>query len=119
MYHYRVIWEIDICAANPQEAAKQAREMQIAAGSTATVFDVIDEDGEKTQVDLLEQEEQENSAKLAVGDRITFKARCRYKTVPTTRSITGFTSTGEPYVRFNGWSNFIVQHEEIIKVVKK
>lgn len=37
---YRVKWEIDVTARTPREAAKLAREMQSAPGTTATVYDV-------------------------------------------------------------------------------
>lgn len=40
MRQYRVIWEIDIDADSPREAAEKAREIQRDAGSVATVFTV-------------------------------------------------------------------------------
>lgn len=39
---YRVRWEIDIDADNEVDAAKQAREMQLDAGASSTVFSVAD-----------------------------------------------------------------------------
>jgi hypothetical protein len=50
---YKLIWEIDIDAASPKAAAKKAREYQLDPDSTATVFDVFNEKGKKTRVDLL------------------------------------------------------------------
>lgn len=51
---YHVIWEIDIHADSPQEAAKKALSIHRDPESIATVFDVIDEDFETTRVDLSE-----------------------------------------------------------------
>lgn len=51
---YRVIWEIDIVASSPIEAAKQALEIQRNPESLATVFAIFDEDGDFHRVDLLE-----------------------------------------------------------------
>lgn len=52
---YRVVWEIDIVASSPREAAKQALEIQRDPESLATVFDILDEDGDSHRVDLLEE----------------------------------------------------------------
>lgn len=50
---YKVIWEIDIDADTPLEAAKQAEEIQKSPESTATVFGVTDpETGISVEVDL-------------------------------------------------------------------
>ncbi len=53
METYRVVWEIDIDADSPEEAAETARQYQIATDTTATVFDVRNEAGGRTRVDLL------------------------------------------------------------------
>jgi hypothetical protein len=37
---FRVIWEIEIEAESPKEAAQAARAIQLTAGMSATVFDV-------------------------------------------------------------------------------
>lgn len=39
---YTVLWEIEIEANSPLEAAQKANEMQLDSNSTATVFKVID-----------------------------------------------------------------------------
>jgi len=52
---YHVMWEIDVTATSPVEAARQARGMQTAEGSMANVFDVTSEDGDTTRVDLEEE----------------------------------------------------------------
>ena len=50
---YHVVWEIDIYARSPREAARKAQEMQQDQDTTATVFDVTQEDSDKTvRIDL-------------------------------------------------------------------
>lgn len=51
---YRVVWECDITARTPREAARLARKHQIREHTTATVFDCTDETGKMTRVDLME-----------------------------------------------------------------
>lgn len=53
--NYRITWEIDIHAASPLEAARQALAVQRDANSMATVFTVADEEGETLTIDLLEE----------------------------------------------------------------
>lgn len=53
--NYRVIWEIDIEADTPRGAATEAWSHLRAEHTTATVFEVRDEAGENTQVDLGDQ----------------------------------------------------------------
>ncbi len=50
---YRVRWEIDVDAASPVEAARLALAEQRDLDSFAPVFEVTDESGELTVVDLL------------------------------------------------------------------
>jgi hypothetical protein len=59
MRSYRVFWEMDIEADCPEEAAQMARYYQTKPSTTATVFDVRDEKGELTRIDLLEDEDDE------------------------------------------------------------
>lgn len=54
---YRVEWSIDIDACSPAEAARKALEIQRDPHSTATVFDLTDENGEPCRVDLLEADD--------------------------------------------------------------
>lgn len=51
---YRVRWEIDIEADNPLEAAKKARYFQTKPNTTATVFDVFENDEHIEAFDLTE-----------------------------------------------------------------
>ena len=67
MTSYSVNWQIEIDAELPVEAARQAVEIHRDPNSTATVFDIYDEDGNYTRVDLLEIEE-EQMTRIA-GDR--------------------------------------------------
>ena len=54
---YHVVWEIDVDATSPSDAAKQALALVQEPGTHAVVFDIFSEDGESTRVDLLEDEE--------------------------------------------------------------
>ena len=49
---YRVRWEIDVPAVNPQDAAGKARACILRPDTTATVFDVTEPDGTTTRIDL-------------------------------------------------------------------
>jgi hypothetical protein len=60
MNNYRVIWEIDIEADSPEEAAYRALVIHRDPHSTATVFDVFDEKGNKTRVDPLDKIERDS-----------------------------------------------------------
>lgn len=53
MKSYRVVWEIDLDADSPQEAAAQALAIQkdTYPGTLADHFSVWDEDGNRTEVD--------------------------------------------------------------------
>ena len=53
---YLVIWEMDIYAKTPREAAEKAWGHMRAPDSTANVFGVIDANGVGTIIDLEEQE---------------------------------------------------------------
>ena len=52
--HYVVTWELDVDAGTPEEAARAAWEAMRRPESTANVFDVLDETGGCTRVDLEE-----------------------------------------------------------------
>jgi hypothetical protein len=52
---FRVIWEIDIDADSPMEAAHEARAVQLRPDTTATVFNVWEHAGLMHSVDLAEQ----------------------------------------------------------------
>jgi hypothetical protein len=53
---FRVIWEIDMDAEGPKEAAQQARAIQLTPGMSATVFDVwAYVAGKMHRIDLVDQ----------------------------------------------------------------
>jgi hypothetical protein len=53
---FRVIWEIEIEADSPKEAAQEARAIQLTAGMPATVFDVwAHAAGKMHRIDLIEE----------------------------------------------------------------
>jgi hypothetical protein len=53
---FRVIWEIEIEADSPKEAAQEARVIQLTPGMSATVFDVwAHVAGKMHRIDLIEQ----------------------------------------------------------------
>ncbi len=54
---FRVIWEIDVRANSPRDAAKQAWKFMRGHFSTANCFDVYDDEGIKSAIDLQEEEE--------------------------------------------------------------
>ena len=54
---YLVIWEMDIYAKTPREAAEKAWGHMRAPDSTANVFTVLNKDGDKIIVDLLEEQQ--------------------------------------------------------------
>jgi hypothetical protein len=56
MTTYRVIWEIDIDADSPREAAEHALAIQRNPESFATVFDVVDGSGDRVTFDLSEHD---------------------------------------------------------------
>ncbi len=56
---------------------------------------------------------------IQIGDRIKFKAVCRWSTKAVWRKVNGFWGqTGMPTVRFDGCPNFAVRITEIVDVEK-
>ena len=49
---FRVVYEIDVNAANPKEAAKKTHEIMTALDSLAPVLEVISDSGKITRIDL-------------------------------------------------------------------
>lgn len=54
---FTVTWTIQINALTPRKAAEEALKIQRDAFSTSTLFEVFDEEGDKTTIDLEEVEE--------------------------------------------------------------
>lgn len=59
---YKVKWVIDIDADSPVEAARKALAVQRDPESTATIFDVADQEGNAQQVDLMNEIEHHSTA---------------------------------------------------------
>lgn len=59
---YRVEWSMEIDADSAEQAARRALEIHRDPASIATVFDVYDEGGDKERIDLLELDEQAETA---------------------------------------------------------
>lgn len=51
---FYVEWRIEVEADSPEEAARRAREIQQNPESTATVFHVIDEHGELSEMEAVD-----------------------------------------------------------------
>jgi hypothetical protein len=51
MKDYRVVWEIELSATDPVDAARQARRVQLDPNSRATVFTVVGDSGHH-EIDL-------------------------------------------------------------------
>jgi hypothetical protein len=62
---FRVIWEIDVDAEGPKEAAQEARAIQLTPGMSATVFDVwAYVVGKMRRIDLVDQPDRLDSDEL-------------------------------------------------------
>jgi hypothetical protein len=61
----------------------------------------------------------ENMHGWKVGDRITFRAICRWPTRKVTRVVNGFSATDWPTVRYEGTAAFVVRPSEISAVHRK
>lgn len=55
---FHVVWEIDVYAKTPREAAEQAFNHIQRPGTPANYFEVFDQDGHKVCVDLSEEEDE-------------------------------------------------------------
>ncbi|MHC4463632.1 MAG: hypothetical protein ACYS30_19710 [Planctomycetota bacterium] len=65
MQTYHVVWKIDVGADSPENAAAKALEIQRNPSSTATVFDVIDENDNSQTIDFLELAESASHTEVA------------------------------------------------------
>lgn len=60
MQDFLVEWRINISADTPEEAAQKAWEIMRRPDSTANCFHIIDDAGNETAVDLMEEGEDDN-----------------------------------------------------------
>lgn len=51
--------------------------------------------------------------KLAIGDRITFRAATRSHDRRATRKVVAIDHEGRPLVRYHGYDNFVVHWREV------
>lgn len=77
MKTYRVSWEIDIDAESPRAAAEKAQAIQRDPESLATVFDVIEMDGDTIQRIDLEEAEDSLSEQMRNLDAPIFCQDCK------------------------------------------
>jgi hypothetical protein len=68
MPDFHVTWEIEVVAEDPVAAAREAEKSQRKAGAWASVFDVTDDHGETTRVDLAEQGSAQGPFELEIRD---------------------------------------------------
>jgi hypothetical protein len=59
---FHVTWKIDVCADNPEQAARLAWEIMRKPDSMADVFDVLAEGQEPVRIDLTEIDQERASA---------------------------------------------------------
>ena len=85
---FRVIWEIDIDAEGPKEAAQEARAIQLTPGMSATVFNVWGyAAGKMHRIDLVEEEDRLNRDELfAVRAGLRF-LQCSPETPPSIQDV--------------------------------
>jgi hypothetical protein len=85
---FRVIWEIDIDAEEPKEAAQQVRAIQLAPGMSATVFDVwAHAAGKIHRIDLVEELDRLDRDELfAVRAGLRF-LQCNQETPPSVQEL--------------------------------
>jgi hypothetical protein len=85
---FRVIWEIDIEATSPKEAAQEARAIQLTPGMSATVFDVwACSAGKMHRVDLMEQPDRLDRDELFAVRAGLRLLQCNRETLPSIQEL--------------------------------
>jgi hypothetical protein len=85
---FRVIWEIDIDAKGPKEAAQQARAIQLTPGMSATVFDVWEcIAGKMHRIDLVEEADRLDHDELFAVRAGLRLLQCRPDTPPSIQDL--------------------------------
>jgi hypothetical protein len=85
---FRVIWEIDIDAEGPKEAAREARVIQLTPGMSATVFDVWAYVTEKMhRIDLVEEADRLDRDELFAVRAGLRLLQCAPETPPSVQEI--------------------------------
>jgi hypothetical protein len=85
---FRVIWEIEIEAESPKEAAQAARAIQLTAGMSATVFDVwAHAAGKMHQIDLIDEPDRLDRDELFAVRAGLRLLRCNSVTPPSIQEL--------------------------------
>jgi hypothetical protein len=85
---FRVIWEIDIEAEGPREAAQHARAIQLKPGMSATVFDVwAHAAGKMHRIDLVEHPDALNRDELFAVRAGLRLLQCKPDTPPSIQEL--------------------------------
>jgi hypothetical protein len=85
---FRVIWEIDIDAEGPKEAAQEARAIQLTPGMPATVFDVwAHVAGTMHRIDLIEEADRVDHDELFAVRAGLRLLQCRPDTPPSIQDL--------------------------------
>jgi hypothetical protein len=85
---FRVIWEVEIEADSPKEAAQQARAIQLTPGMSATVFDVwAHVAGKMHRIDLIEEPDRLNSDELFAVRAGLRLLQCNPETPPSIQEL--------------------------------
>jgi hypothetical protein len=85
---FRVIWEIEIEADSPKEAAQEARAIQLAPSMSATVFDVwAHVAGKMHRIDLVEQPDRLDRDELFVVRSGLRLLQCKPDTPPIIQEL--------------------------------
>jgi molybdopterin-biosynthesis enzyme MoeA-like protein len=85
---FRVIWEIEIEAEGPKEAAQEARTIRLTPGMSATVFDVsAHAAGKMYRIDLVEEPDRLDRYELFAVKAGLRLLQCNPKTAPSIREL--------------------------------
>ena len=85
---FRVIWEIDIEADGPKEAAREARAIQLTPGMSATVFDVWGYiAGKMHRIDLVEDSDRLDRDELVAVRAGLRLVQCNTGTPPSIQEL--------------------------------
>jgi hypothetical protein len=85
---FRVIWEIEIKADSPMEAAKEARVIQLTPGMSATIFDVwAHTAGKMHRIDLIDEPDRLDRDELFAVRAGLRLLQCKADTPPSIQDV--------------------------------
>lgn len=109
MSEFKVTWTIQIEAENSEQAAQEALKIQRDPKSLATCFEVTDDSGRETSLDLLRGTNSPFQAKLIMDGEEWSEKRHSYEEIPEIKCpLCGFCST-------TGWE-VVVEHLDCTKL---